>query len=85
LRSFPFDTIKIDRSFVRDLPQRSDCAAIIGAVVNLARKLNMRSVAEGIETSEQLAAVSESGCDEVQGYFFNRPVPASEIRKVLAA
>ena len=85
LRSFPFDTIKIDRSFVRDLPQRSDCAAIIEAVVNLARKLNMRSVAEGIETSEQLAAVSESGCDEVQGYFFNRPVPASEIRKVLAA
>jgi EAL domain-containing protein (putative c-di-GMP-specific phosphodiesterase class I) len=44
----------------------------------------MRSVAEGIETSEQLAAVSESGCDEVQGYFFNRPVPASEITKVLA-
>ena len=85
LRSFPFDTIKIDRSFVRDLPQRSDCAAIIEAVVNLARKLNMRSVAEGIETCEQLAAVLESGCDEVQGYFFNRPVPASEITKVLAA
>ena len=83
LRSFPFDTIKIDRSFVRDLPQRADCAAIIEAVANLARKLDMRSVAEGIETSEQLAAVSESGCDEVQGYFFNRPVPASEIKKIL--
>ena len=85
LRSFPFDTIKIDRSFVRDLPGRADCVAIIEAVVSLARKLDMRSVAEGIETSEQLAAVTTSGCDEVQGYFFNRPMPASEISKVLAA
>jgi EAL domain-containing protein (putative c-di-GMP-specific phosphodiesterase class I) len=85
LRSFPFDTIKIDRSFVRDLPERADCVAIIEAVVSLARKLDMRSVAEGVETSEQLTAVTTSGCDEVQGYFFNRPMPASEISKVLAA
>jgi len=85
LRSFPFNTIKIDRSFVRDLPERADCAAIIEAVASLARKLDMRSVAEGIETSAQLAAVISSGCDEVQGYFFNRPMPASEISKVLAA
>ena len=84
LRSFPFDTIKIDRSFIRDLPERTDCAAIIEAVASLARKLDMRSVAEGIETSAQLAAVTNSGCDEVQGYFFNRPVPASEIKKILA-
>lgn len=83
LRSFPFDTIKIDRSFVRDLPERADSAAIIEAVASLARKLDMRSVAEGIETSAQLAAVTSSGCDEVQGYLFSRPVPASEIRKVL--
>jgi EAL domain-containing protein (putative c-di-GMP-specific phosphodiesterase class I) len=85
LRSFPFDTIKIDRSFVRELPQRADCAAIIEAVAGLARKLDMRSVAEGIETREQLAIVSDTGCDDVQGYFFNRPVPASEIRQILAA
>ena len=85
LRSFPFDTIKIDRSFVRDLPQRADCAAIIEAVASLARKLDMRSVAEGIETSEQLAAVTSSGCDEVQGYLFNRPVTASEISKILTS
>jgi len=84
LRSFPFDTIKIDRSFVRDLPERADCAAIIEAVASLARKLDMRSVAEGIETSEQLAAVTSSGCDDVQGFFFNRPVPAAEISRVLA-
>jgi diguanylate cyclase (GGDEF)-like protein len=85
LRSFPFDTIKIDRSFVRDLPERADCAAIIEAVASLARKLDMRSVAEGVETKEQLVAVTNSGCDEVQGYLFNRPVPASEISKILAA
>jgi EAL domain-containing protein (putative c-di-GMP-specific phosphodiesterase class I) len=83
LRSFPFDTIKIDRSFVRDLPQESDCTAIIEAVAGLARKLDMRSVAEGIETSQQLAMVTDIGCDEVQGYYFNRPVPAPQILKLL--
>jgi diguanylate cyclase (GGDEF)-like protein len=83
LRSFPFDTIKIDRSFVRDLPTRADCAAIISAVTGLARKLNMNSVVEGVETFEQLAAVSASGCDEVQGYYFNRPVPASSVALLL--
>ena len=83
LRSFPFDTIKIDRSFVRDLPGQSDCSAIIEAVAGLARKLEMRSVAEGIETSEQFAMVSDIGCDEVQGYYFNRPIPASELAEVL--
>jgi len=83
LRSFPFDTIKIDRSFVRDLPKRSDCLAIVEAVAGLARKLNMNSVAEGIETEAQLTAARDSGCDEVQGYLFNRPMPANEIKAVL--
>ena len=54
-------------------------------MANLARKLDMRSVAEGVDTREQLAAVTSSGCDDVQGYFFNRPVPASEIKNILAA
>jgi len=84
LRSFPFDTIKIDRSFVRDLPQRSDCAAIIEAIASLARRLDMRSVAEGVETIEQLTVVAGAGCDEVQGYLFNRPVPAAEIVNILS-
>jgi diguanylate cyclase (GGDEF)-like protein len=83
LRSFPFDTIKIDRSFVRDLPEQSDCSAIIAAVAGLASKLHMRSVAEGIETSEQLDMVTEIGCDEVQGYYFNRPVSGPDLIKVL--
>jgi EAL domain-containing protein (putative c-di-GMP-specific phosphodiesterase class I) len=85
LRSFPFDTIKIDRSFVKDLPQQSDCTAIIEAVAGLARKLDMRSVAEGIETSQQLAIVTGIGCDSVQGYYFNRPLPGADVGKLLSA
>lgn len=84
LRSFPFDTVKIDRSFVRELPQRADCAAIIESIASLVRKLHMNSVVEGVETTEQLAAVSVTGCDEVQGFFFNRPVPGQQIARILA-
>lgn len=83
LRSFPFDAIKIDRSFVQDLPQKSDCSAIIEAVAGLARKLNMRSVVEGIETSQQLAVINDIGCDELQGFYFNQPLPSSELARLL--
>lgn len=85
LRSFPFDKIKIDRSFIRDLdgPQRSDCVAIIHAVAGLARRLQMGSVAEGVETLDHLETVSMAGCD-VQGFFFSEPVPASEVQALLS-
>lgn len=83
LRSFPFDTIKIDRSFTRDLPRRADCGAIIEAVATLARNLDMRSVVEGVETAEQLAIVTDTGCDQVQGYYFNRPMPAAKLAEIL--
>jgi diguanylate cyclase (GGDEF)-like protein len=84
LRSFPFDTIKIDRSFIRDLPQKTDCAAIMESITSLARKLHMSSVVEGVETADQLECAMDAGCDEVQGYYFNRPVPLTEIVEVLA-
>jgi diguanylate cyclase (GGDEF)-like protein len=84
LQSFPFDKIKIDRSFVREVPDRSDCLAIIQAVTTLARNLRMGTVAEGIETREHLTTVSGAGCDEVQGFYFSRPVPANEVGEVLA-
>lgn len=84
LRSFPFDTIKIDRSFARDLPKRADCGAIIEAVASLARNLDMRSVVEGVETAEQLNIVTDTGCDQVQGYYFNQPMPAAELAQVFA-
>ena len=85
LRSFPFDKIKIDRSFIRDLdgPQRSDCVAIIHAVAGLARQLQMGTVAEGVETLDHLDTVSMAGCD-VQGFYFSKPVPAREVQAVLA-
>jgi len=66
-----------------ELPQRGDCVAIIEAVADLARKLGMRSVAEGIETLEQCTVVSGTGCGEVQGYLFSRPIPGAKIAKLL--
>jgi diguanylate cyclase (GGDEF)-like protein len=83
LRSFPFDTIKIDRSFVRDLPQRTDCAAIIEAMAGLAKKLHMSTVAEGVETRQQADAVEGAGCDQLQGFLFSRPLPAADIGRLL--
>jgi diguanylate cyclase (GGDEF)-like protein/PAS domain S-box-containing protein len=84
LRSFPFDRIKIDRAFVRELSQRSDCAAIIHAIVDLGGKLGMAITAEGIETDDQLRLVRAEGCTEVQGYLFSRPAPLRELGAFLA-
>jgi diguanylate cyclase (GGDEF)-like protein len=83
LRSFPFDRIKIDRSFVRDMLHRDDCRAIVGAVAELARKLNMITVVEGVETQAQFDMVIALGCDECQGYFFGNPVSETEAIEAL--
>jgi diguanylate cyclase (GGDEF)-like protein len=79
LRMFPFDKIKIDQSFVREMRDRADCAAIVCAIANLGRELNMVTVAEGVETSEQLALVRAAGCTQVQGFLFSRPLPAAQL------
>jgi EAL domain-containing protein (putative c-di-GMP-specific phosphodiesterase class I) len=79
LRCFPFDKIKIDRSFVRELSERPDCVAIIRAVAGLGSSLGIATTAEGIETIEQLECVRAEGCTEVQGYLFSPPRPASEL------
>lgn len=84
LRSFPFDKIKIDQTFVRDLPRDSDCNAIVRSVVLLARMLGMRTVAEGIETVDHLKQVVAAGCDEIQGYYLSRPVPAASVPAIIA-
>jgi len=83
LRSFPFDKIKIDRSFVRDLATRGDSMAIVRAVTGLGRSLGVSTTAEGVETIEQLALLRSEGCDEVQGYLFGSPCPAVEAEKIL--
>ena len=81
LRSFPFDKIKIDQSFVRDLLDRPDFIAIIRAVAALGKSFGMTTLAEGVETQEQLEKMRAEGCTEVQGYFYSRPVPASEVAR----
>jgi diguanylate cyclase (GGDEF)-like protein len=80
LRMFPFDKIKIDRSFVRELSQNADCASIVSAVANLGRSLRIRTVAEGIETDNQLTLARAAGCTHAQGFLFGRPCPASELK-----
>jgi EAL domain-containing protein (putative c-di-GMP-specific phosphodiesterase class I) len=83
LRSFPFDKIKIDQSFVRDLSDSSDAAAIVRAVARLGSALGMATTAEGVETGDQLARLRAEGCTEVQGYWFSKPRPASEVLGLL--
>ena len=83
LRSFPFDKIKIDQSFIHGLPGKEDSIAIIRAVVGLSSSMGITTTAEGVETKEQLARLTSEGCDEVQGFLFSRPRPAAEIEKLL--
>jgi EAL domain-containing protein (putative c-di-GMP-specific phosphodiesterase class I) len=85
LTKVPFQKIKIDRSFVRDLAVSMEARAILATIVDLARTLGMRTTAEGVETNEQLEIVKEYGCTLVQGFLFNRPEPADVIRKILRA
>ena len=81
LRSFPFDRIKIDQSFVREMDRRPDCLAIVRSVAQLAQTLGMTTTAEGIETPEQLDQVRQAGCTQAQGYYFDQPKPVSEIAR----
>ena len=84
LRSFPFDKIKIDRSFIRDISSCDHSVAIIRAVSGLGRDLGMSTTAEGVETAEQLARVKAEGVDEVQGYFFSAPRAAGELSELFS-
>jgi diguanylate cyclase (GGDEF)-like protein len=83
LRSFPFDKIKIDQSFVRDMSDENDSIAIVRAVTGLGKNLGMATTAEGVETDEQLGHLRQEGCTEVQGYLFSRPLPATDILHLL--
>ncbi len=83
LRSFPFDKIKIDRSFVQE-SERSDCLAIVQSVASLATKLNMSTTAEGVETWVQLERVRQAGCTEAQGFLFARPKRLRDLTHTVA-
>jgi EAL domain-containing protein (putative c-di-GMP-specific phosphodiesterase class I) len=79
LHSFPFNKIKIDQSFVRDLMTNKESMSIVQAVTGLGTSLGIKTTAEGVETLEQLNTLRERGCTEGQGYFFSHPTPASEL------
>ncbi|WP_051282026.1 putative bifunctional diguanylate cyclase/phosphodiesterase [Azovibrio restrictus] len=83
LKRFPIDKIKIDRSFVQDIPADQDDAAIVEAILSIARKLGLKGIAEGVETREQLDFLGASGCEEMQGYLCGRPLSAVEATQVL--
>ena len=83
LRAFPFDKIKIDRSFIIDLLQSPGATAIIKSITTLAEALGMETTAEGVENAGQLDILREQGCSHIQGYYFSRPVPESEVERML--
>lgn len=85
LKRFPIDCLKIDRSFVRDITTDADDAMIVNSVIALAHSMKLSVIAEGVETAAQLDFLSDHGCDQMQGYFFSRPVPADQIAQLLRA
>jgi EAL domain-containing protein (putative c-di-GMP-specific phosphodiesterase class I) len=82
LQCFPFDKIKIDRSFVKDITENVGSLNIVRAVAALANGMGMTATAEGVETSEQLDRVASEGCAEMQGFLFSQPLPAHEIERL---
>jgi len=85
LKRFPVDRLKIDRAFIRDLPDDPDDAAIAVSVIGLARSLRLLAIAEGVETEEQLAFLSAHGCHQIQGYHYSRPLPGAGMAAFLGA
>jgi EAL domain-containing protein (putative c-di-GMP-specific phosphodiesterase class I) len=83
LKSFPISRLKIDKSFVRDLASSSDDQAIARAIISLAHQLQMRVIAEGVETEQQERFLQLNGCDEVQGYLHSKPVAPEDIARML--
>jgi EAL domain-containing protein (putative c-di-GMP-specific phosphodiesterase class I) len=79
LKDFPIDRLKIDQSFIRDLPRNRENRAIVRTVIAMAKNLGLGVIAEGVETQAQLEFLRAEGCDEIQGYLLSRPIPAQEL------
>jgi diguanylate cyclase (GGDEF)-like protein/PAS domain S-box-containing protein len=83
VKRFPIDVIKVDRSFIRDIPEDSDDKALTEAIIRMAKSLSLTVVAEGVETKEQVAFLQRHACDEFQGYYFSKPIPAEDFARLL--
>lgn len=84
LRRFPIDRLKVDRSFVQEIPQNSDDCAIVATIIAMGQNLKLKVVAEGVENIQQLDFLREHGCHEIQGYYLSQPLPASELTPLLS-
>jgi EAL domain-containing protein (putative c-di-GMP-specific phosphodiesterase class I) len=85
LRQFPVDSLKVDQSFVHEISSQRNDAAIVRAVISMGNSLKKRVIAEGVETREQMDFLTAEGCEEAQGYYFNRPMVADQFAKLLEA
>jgi EAL domain-containing protein (putative c-di-GMP-specific phosphodiesterase class I) len=85
LKRFPFSSVKIDRAFVTDITTNAGDAAIAKAIIGMGHGLQLNVIAEGVETAEQLQLLRESGCDQIQGFYFSRPIPADAFAAMLRA
>lgn len=78
LKSYPFDTLKIDKSFVQDVMKEPEDASLVRAIINMAHSLGLNVIAEGVEEESQTHFLQQEGCDFCQGYFYSRPLPAKD-------
>jgi EAL domain-containing protein (putative c-di-GMP-specific phosphodiesterase class I) len=85
IRKFPLDSLKIDQSFIRQITTIPDETTIVRAIISLGQSLDLRVIAEGVETRDQLDFLQDHGCEEAQGYLFSPPVPAEQFAKLLEA
>ena len=83
VKRFPIDALKVDRSFIRDVGSDGKDRAITEAIIAIGRTLHLTVVAEGVETAEQQTVLRDHGCDEIQGYYFSKPVPPAEVSVLL--